>query len=143
MLHRDFTPKPAWAAYRQAMVATDEPRGSLKKVVVTSRGVVRVRLACGGSAGVCAGTTTIVTRPIRQRAGQAKRRMRLGSRRVRIRAGRSKVVKFVIPRRHRPLLRRLKKVRAQITVPAPRRSATHRPRRRAVYTLQTGKIAPR
>ena len=143
MLHRDFSPKPAWAAYRQAMAATDEPQVSLRKAVVSARGVVRVRLACGGSAGVCAGTTTIVTRPIRQRAGQPKRPMRLGSRRVRIRAGRSKVVKFVIPRRHRALLRRLKKVRAQVTVPSARRSAAPGSSRPAVHTLHTGKIAPR
>lgn len=138
MLRRDFSPKPAWAAYHEAMVATDEPQVSLGKVAVTTRGVVRVPLACGG-AGVCAARATIVTRPIRQRKGQRKHQLRLGTRRVRIVAGQNTVVKFVIPRRHRALLRRLGKVRARVTVSSSPRNS-HVSTRPAV-TLRTGRIA--
>lgn len=146
MLRRDFSPKPAWAAYREAMGGTDDsPQMTLGKVAVTASGIVRVPLACGEGTGACAARATIVTGPVRQRQGQRKRALRLGSRRVRIRAGQSKVVKFTIPKRHRTLLRRLKKVRAQVKVsPSSRsRKAARLSSRLATYTLRTGHIARR
>lgn len=144
MLHRDFSPKPAWAAYREAMAAKGEPAAkvSLGRVKVTAGAIVRVPLACAG-AGVCAAKATVVTRPVRTRKGQPKRRLRLGSRRVRIMAGQSTVVKFKIPRRHRALLRRLKKVRAKVTVSPTSQATAHVSSRPGVYTLRTARLAAR
>jgi len=145
MLRRDFSPKPAWNAYRQAMADDGgTPRVRLGNVTVTSTGIVRVPLACAASAGVCSGTATVVTKPVRQRRGQRKRPLRLGTRRVRIKPGHTKVVKFAIPAGQRRILRRLRKVQARVTVsPHSQAGASRIQSRRAVRTLHTANIAPR
>ncbi len=147
MLRSDFTPKPAWNSYREAMADNETdtveptPQVTLGSVVVTPSGIVKVPLSCAAAQEVCSSTATVVTRPVRQRKGQPKRRMRLGTRRVRIKPGHTKIANFALAPRQRRLLRRLKRVRARVTVSShPRSGAARIASRRSVRTLHTAKL---
>jgi hypothetical protein len=164
MLNRDFSPKPAWAAFREAMVAaggppepapaaTSDPAGGTNRapevtatgpVPVTPSGVAPVPLSCPAVASSpCSGTITIETKPVRQAKHKKKRRLRLGSRRVKIKPGGTKVVRIKIPMRHRPLLKRLGSVRVRVTVSSYSQVGVARAPRKAGLTLQTRRIASR
>jgi polysaccharide biosynthesis protein PslG len=178
MLNRDFSAKPAWAAFQQAMAdagnapqpATSQPATSQPgtsqpgttqpvvaptgtvtapsvsapgPVVVTPGGIAPVPLTCPVTASSCAGTVTIETQPVRATKRSKKHRLRLGSRRVRIARGKTAVVNIRIPARHRPLLRRLKTVRVNVTVSAYQQVGIARAGKRSALTLQTDRIAAR
>jgi hypothetical protein len=93
MVHRDFTPKPAWGAFREAMVAAggppEEPTdadgiapdaqihapqvATARPVTVTSTGVAPVPLSCPATASrSCAGTVTVETKPVRIAHGKTR-----------------------------------------------------------------------
>jgi hypothetical protein len=111
---------------------------------VTPSGVAPVPLSCPATASAsCAGTITIETKPVRQAKHKRKKRLRLGSRRVRIKPGGTKVVKIKIPARHRPLLKRLGSVRVRVTVSSYSQVGVSRAPRKAGLTLQTRRIAAR
>jgi hypothetical protein len=167
MLNRDFSPKPAWGAFREAMAAAGGPPEEAGEgdgvapeastsihppqvvapgpVQVTSRGVAPVPVACPATATqACAGTITVETKPVRQGKGKKKRRLRLGSRRVRIKPGGVKVIQIRIPKRHRPLLKRLRTVRVSVTVSSYSQVSTSRVQtRKSGLTLRTHRIVAR
>lgn len=167
MLNRDFSPKPAWGAFREAMAAAGGPPEEATDsdgltpettseihapqvvapgpVQVTSRGVAPVPVICPATATqACAGTITVDTKPVRQGKRKKKRRLRLGSRRVRIKPGGVKVIQIRIPKRHRALLKRLRTVRASVTVSAYSQVTTSRVQtRKSGLTLQTHRIVAR
>lgn len=162
MLHRDFSPKPAWNAFREAMAAAGGPPEEATDadgltadsttvapqvaapgpVAVSPRGIAPVPLSCPATASrSCAGTITVETKPVRQAKRKKKKRLRLGSRRVRIKPGAVKVVNIKIPARHRPLLKRLKTVRVRVTVSSTSQVGVARvPTRKAGLTLRTHRI---
>jgi hypothetical protein len=83
----------------------------------------------------------VQTKPIRRGKRKRKRKLRLGSRRVRVAPGRGKVVKFRLPARHRRLLRRLRKIRVHVTVaPYAQVSASRTSKRKSGLTLRTHRI---
>ena len=160
MVHRDFSPKPAWTAFHEAMAANDSTQGpdpgastdsahapevaAPGPVAVSPTGIAPVPVTCrADSAAPCAGTITVETKkPVRHGKKKRKKRLRLGSRRVRIKPGGTKIVNIKIPRRHRALLKRLGTVRVRVTVASPPRVGVARgATRRAGLTLQTRRIA--
>jgi hypothetical protein len=112
---------------------------------VTARGVAPVPVVCPATATqACAGTITVETKPVRQAKHKKKRRLRLGSRRVRIKPGGVKVIQIRIPKRHRALLKRLRTVRASVTVSAYSQvSASRVQTRKSGLTLRTHRIVAR
>jgi hypothetical protein len=101
--------------------------------------VAPVLVTCPASASSpCAGTITVDTKPVRAKKTKRKRRLRLGSRNVRVRPGSSKTVRIKIPRRHRPILKRLKTVRVRVTVSPAASPGTAR---KSGVTLRTSRIA--
>jgi hypothetical protein len=85
-----------------------------RAVKVSRRGIVSVALNCSGSRD-CAGTV-ILTTSKRVRYGKRKRVVRLASRKFEIDAGRTKKVRVRISRRKMRLLRRLRRIKTDVTV---------------------------
>lgn len=172
MLHRDFSPKPGWNGFREAMSDAGGPAEAPAPdagaqsvfpphveapgpVAVTPTGHAPVPLACPATAtSACAGTITVETRPVRpakksskkknSRKGKKakKKRLRLGSRRVRIKPGARKVVQIKIPARHRATLKRMKTVRVRVTVAVRTRPGTAGTSKSGL-TLRTHRITAR
>lgn len=101
------------------------------RLLMSRAGVVTVTLGCGKVA--CSGRLALAT--LRRVRLSRRARVRLGSKRYSIRAGRRGKVRIRLPRRNRALVRRLRRVRVRITASpaggrAIRRTATLRARRR-------------
>lgn len=165
MVHRNFAAKPAWHAFREAMSEAGGPAGPSDAapvvtapgnvnapevaapgpVPVSTTGYAPVPLTCPATAtAACRGTVTVETKPVRRPKRKGKKRLRLGSRRVRIAPGKGKVVRIKIPVRHRPLLKKLRKVRVRVTVSSYSQVGVASARgRKAGLTLRTHRIKPR
>ena len=168
MVHTNFAPKPAWHAFREAMVAaggppepepapaaTDSPTGGVyapqvvarRPISVSRSGIAPVPVSCPAAATrSCTGRITIQTKKrVRKFRHKRKRRLHLGSRRVRVAPGQRKVVRIRIPARHRSVLRRLKRVRVRATVSSYAQVGTARVSRgrKSGLTLRTHRLKRR
>ncbi|HEX8065101.1 MAG TPA: cellulase family glycosylhydrolase [Thermoleophilaceae bacterium] len=133
ILDRDFSPKPAWAAFKGAMAAyggdeAQEPTAPTAApvaapdlasaplpviegpgtITATPSGKAPVTVTCPAGERACAGEVTLTTRvpPRRRGRGAKSRQVRLGGRQVRVRPGGRKTVHVRIPRHLRPLVAR-------------------------------------
>lgn len=134
ILNRDFSPKPAWSSFKEAMAAygTDAPEAPVEAapveapdlsvaaplpvivgpstITATPSGKAPVTVSCPAGEAVCAGEVSLVTRLPGGRRVRGSRDVKFGSRNVRVRPGSKKTVHFRIPRR----LRRLVAGRARV-----------------------------
>ena len=132
ILHRDFTPKPAWDRFKEAMASYERdpapPEGEASAPIVapdlgvapplpviigpstitaTRSGKAPVRVTCPAGETVCAGVVMLTARVRNRRRGirrSAVRQVQLGSRHVRVRPGGRKTVHVRIPSRLRRLV---------------------------------------
>jgi hypothetical protein len=161
LLNRDFSPKPAYAAFKQAMAGYDgasaeaEPdAGSAPVPVVVapggvtvgSNGVAPVPMRCPTGGATCVGTITIQTTPAKvapkgkAKAKKKAKKVTLGSRKVRIKAGKKVVVRIKISAKHRRALARLGRVRVTVAA-AAKPGANRRARsRKTAVTLRTARL---
>jgi hypothetical protein len=139
LVQRDFSPKPAYAAFSNelhALASAPAPDPSSPAtgdqgaasapppppqvdaggdaISVTSTGVAPVPVACPSAGQTCEGMLRIKTRRIRLHRHSRKRRVKLAARRVRVKPGHRKIVHFTIPPSRRMLLARLGRVRVTV-----------------------------
>jgi len=111
----DAGPPPASSAGTQPRPAESLVLIAGRAVKVSRRGLVSVALNCSGTRD-CAGTVVLSTsKPVRYSA-KRKKIVRLGSRKFEIGAGRTKRVRVRISHRKMRLLRRLRRVNADVIV---------------------------
>ena len=167
ILNRDFSPKPAWAAFKEAMAAYDrEPAPSgddlatapvapgdldvvpLPEIVgpstitATPSGKAPVTVTCPEGEAACAGEVTITARVPRTSRGSRRggsRTVRLGSRHVRVRPGHRKTVHVRIPRHLRRLVARKASVKLTVHMASSKGDGAAR-RRTTRKTLRTARL---
>jgi polysaccharide biosynthesis protein PslG len=139
LIHRDFSPKPAYQAFQEAMAGygdspepTPEPEPrpepvQVEAVAVTpGGGGVDVSVTCPAGGPTCAGTVTVETptakrkgKPRKGRKGKRRskrpRRVKLGSRRYRVLAGETRLYRVRVSGRHRTRLARRNRVQLRTT----------------------------
>jgi hypothetical protein len=173
LLNRDFSPKPSFATFREAMAgyagsdsATDTTTttpptttpGTVDPapvpevvapggVTVGSDGVAPVPVKCKKGKRTCVGTITIQTtraavapKGKKARRKASKRRVTLGSRHVRIKAGKRVVVRIRISRKHRRALARLGHVRVSVNASAKASATRKASTRKTAVTLRTARL---
>ncbi|MEA2405686.1 MAG: polysaccharide biosynthesis protein PslG [Thermoleophilaceae bacterium] len=166
LINRDFSPKPAFAAFREAMAGysadptppdttstTSAPVDPAPVPVVTapggvtvdSSGVAPVPVKCKPGKRTCVGTITIqatqaqVTRKTRARS-KSKRRVTLGSRRVRVKPGQRLVVRIKLSTKHRRALARLGHLRVTVNASAKPTALRRTAVRMTSVTLRTTRM---
>ncbi len=165
LLNRDFSPKPAFATFREAMAlysGGDTTTGTTSDpvdpapvpevvapggVTVGSDGVAPVPVKCKRGKRVCSGTITIQTTQAkvtskrkRAKAKKSKRRVTLGSKRVRVKPGKRVVVRIRISPKHRRALARLGHVRVTVNAAAKPSALRRSHSRKTAVTLRTARL---
>jgi Ca2+-binding RTX toxin-like protein len=110
-----------------------------KSVTMSKRGVARVRLTCLASVkGTVTLRTTGAYKAVKKSA-KTKKKVKLGSKKFSLKAGRSKTVKVKLSKKGRQLVQRNRKLRVRATISAKRTSKAKATKRAKNLTIKAPK----